>query len=256
VPGGRAGRRGARTTGGRRRSGTRRRTGTARRRTRGGRSRPDGGSRRRRRSHRGCRCGRGGRCRGCRGSGRRRSGRGHRRRGRRGRCGGRRSGRRRSGRCRGCRGGRRSGRCRSGRARARGSPGARLGGRTGRGGRAALIAQLLTQPTDDGRFNGRRRRPDELTELLELGHHDLALDSELFRELVDPDLGHISPVSVRPDRTDRRYDLGALIAARSSLCAHRALIGCCSSLSTRFLRCDGADRFPCPGNRPGVEETP
>jgi hypothetical protein len=59
---------------------------------------------------------------------------------------------------------------------------------------------------------------------LELGHHNLALNSELLGELVDPDLGHISPVSVRPDRTDRRYSWGALIAARSSLRAHRVLL--------------------------------
>ena len=46
----------------------------------------------------------------------------------------------------------------------------------------------------DGGLDRRGGRPDELTDLVQLGHDGLALDTELFRELVDPDLCHISPV--------------------------------------------------------------
>ena len=74
----------------------------------------------------------------------------------------------------------------------------------------------LPQLADDRRLDGRRRRSDELTELVELGHDDLALDSELLGQLVDPDLGHCSPHPgpslVRPDR---QY-VGMLIGACSS----------------------------------------
>ena len=49
----------------------------------------------------------------------------------------------------------------------------------------------------DGGLDCRRGRADELTEFVQLGHDDLALDPELLGELVDPDLSHISPVSVR-----------------------------------------------------------
>ena len=55
----------------------------------------------------------------------------------------------------------------------------------------------VTQLADDRRLDGRRRRPDELSHLGELGHDGLALDTELLCELVDPDLCHNSPVSVR-----------------------------------------------------------
>ena len=106
----------------------------------------------------------------------------------------------------------------------RGRARTRLGDGRRRGG-PALGAQLLAQLAHDGRLDGRGRRPDELAELVELGHDDLALDAELLGELVDPDLCHFSPVSVRPGTgSDRRYSWGLLIAACSSR-AHRVLIG-------------------------------
>jgi hypothetical protein len=56
---------------------------------------------------------------------------------------------------------------------------------------------------------------------LQMCEQGLALDSELLRELVDPDLSHISPVSVRPDRGGRTV---VIAGACSSLSTHRVLI--------------------------------
>ena len=68
----------------------------------------------------------------------------------------------------------------------------------------ATVALLegVRQFADYGRFDGRRRRTDEFTEFLELGHDDLALDTELLGEFVDPDLSHFAPLrsGLRPDR--------------------------------------------------------
>jgi hypothetical protein len=61
-------------------------------------------------------------------------------------------------------------------------------------GRGRLSWEDFFQLSYDWRLNGRRCRPDELSHVLELGQNDLALDSELFRELVHPDLSHCSPV--------------------------------------------------------------
>jgi len=47
--------------------------------------------------------------------------------------------------------------------------------------------------TDHRRLDRRRRRTHELAHLLELGHDDLALYTELLGELVDPDLRHCTP---------------------------------------------------------------
>ena len=61
------------------------------------------------------------------------------------------------------------------------------------GGGAELRAVLVGETLLDGGFDRRRRRLDELSHLLELGQNDLALDSELFGELVDSDLSHAFP---------------------------------------------------------------
>ena len=61
---------------------------------------------------------------------------------------------------------------------------------------------------------------------LQLGHDGLALDTELFGELVDPDLGHISPVSVR-GRSARRGP--SLLHGGTHRCV---LIECSSACST------------------------
>src|SRR4029079_17928202 len=88
---------------------------------------------------------------------------------------------------------------RRGRRLLRGGRGRRLG--------VALGAVTGTLPregvldlADDGGLDGRRRRPDELSLALQVSEQGLALASELLRELVDPDLSHISPVSVRPEQ--------------------------------------------------------
>ena len=71
----------------------------------------------------------------------------------------------------------------------------------GLGGRRLLVAagrafpgEGLDDLADDGGLDGRRCRPDELSLALQMCEQCLALDSELFGELVDPDLSHISPV--------------------------------------------------------------
>jgi hypothetical protein len=60
------------------------------------------------------------------------------------------------------------------------------------GGRAVTTRRRrgedFTQLADDGGFDGRRRGADELSQVAELGHDDLALDPKLLCELVDPDL--------------------------------------------------------------------
>jgi hypothetical protein len=87
----------------------------------------------------------------------------------------------------------------------------RVGGPPGRKG--------FVQLADDRRLDGGRGGTDELPQLLELGHDDLALDAELLREFVDPDLGHFSPSQSGPRRART-----ASSCAYSSLRAHRALI--------------------------------
>ncbi|AJC55654.1 putative translation initiation factor IF-2 [Streptomyces sp. 769] len=55
---------------------------------------------------------------------------------------------------------------------------------------------------------------------MELGHDDLALNTELLGEFVNPDLSHFAP-SRSGCPPDRRYFMGVLIAYSSS--AHRNL---------------------------------
>ncbi len=142
-------------------------------------------------------------------------------------CGGRRDVRRGGSRRGGCSGGGRLGLGdrgrRGGSRRGRGCGGCRLLGGGLLGGsllrRRRRGRHGVPELAYDGRLDGRRGRPDELPHLCELGHDGLALDTELLGELVDPDLCHNSPVSVRTGvfrRTDRRYCTGALIGACSS----------------------------------------
>jgi hypothetical protein len=49
---------------------------------------------------------------------------------------------------------------------------------------------LLFQTPDDRRFDGGGRRLDVLPHVFECREHSFALDTELFGELVDSDLGH------------------------------------------------------------------
>src|SRR5690606_26405712 len=101
----------------------------------------------------------------------------------------------------------RGGRRTRGRLRGRRSGLRRLGrlGSLGLGGGGLLLSRLLlgsllgrrgrvlSNLADDGGLDGRRRRPHDLSLLLQVGEERLALDPELLGELIDPDLGHISP---------------------------------------------------------------
>ena len=64
---------------------------------------------------------------------------------------------------------------------------------TGLLGRRRLARQLLLEPSLDGRLDGGGGGSDELPHVLQHAEDGLAFDSELFRELVDTDLGHCSP---------------------------------------------------------------
>ena len=90
---------------------------------------------------------------------------------------------------RGLRGGRLAGRCLG-------------GGRRGCGGRGLLglqlVAVLLAETHLRRQLDGRARRLDELTHLLELLENELALDVELFGEFVNSGLSHVSPSGRRP----------------------------------------------------------
>ena len=106
----------------------------------------------------------------------------------------------------------------------RASAGGGLGGARHRRGGGEGVPELAY----DGGLDGRRCRPDELTHLLELGHDDLALDTELLGELVDPDLATSLLSRSGPD-PDRRQTV-VTAWGHSSVRAHRVLI----SVSTRF----------------------
>ena len=87
----------------------------------------------------------------------------------------------------------------------------------GLGGRRELLAHL----PHDGRFERGRRRLDEFTCFLQVTHQFFAGDSELFGELVDTQLCHISPFRKRLRSGDALLIL---------LAAHRwVLIGCPSA---------------------------
>ncbi|NIY68662.1 xyloglucanase [Streptomyces malaysiensis] len=89
-------------------------------------------------------------------------------------------------------------------------------------GAAGAVATLesVSQLAHNRRLDRGGRRTYKFTEFLELGHDDLALNSELLGEFVYPDLSHFAPFrsGLSPDR---RYFMGVLIAYSSS--AHRNL---------------------------------
>ena len=60
-------------------------------------------------------------------------------------------------------------------------------------GRRRLAGQLLLEAPLDGRLHGGGGRAYELPHVLQHAEDGLAFDSELFRKLVDTDLGHCSP---------------------------------------------------------------
>jgi hypothetical protein len=70
----------------------------------------------------------------------------------------------------------------------------------------SLSRKCFLEPPDHGRLDRRGRRPYELAHFLELIHDGLALDTELFREFVNPDLRHYAPS--RPSPLDPLPDPG------------------------------------------------
>ena len=90
----------------------------------------------------------------------------------------------------------------------------------------------LLEPPDHGRLYRRGRRPYELAHFLELVHYGLALDPELLREFVNPDLRHYAPsrpVPWTPYRTPARAERAPggpqpmVIIAACSSSAHQLL---------------------------------
>jgi hypothetical protein len=94
--------------------------------------------------------------------------------------------------------------------------------RTRRGGGTALATlgrEGISQLAFDWRLDRRGRRTDELTEVLKLGHDDLALNTQILGEFIDPDLGHFTPVfgpRLLSPRDRRCHFMGVLIAGCSS----------------------------------------
>ncbi len=99
-------------------------------------------------------------------------------------------------------------------------------------GLGCLAGELILKSADYRRLDRRGRGPDKLTHLLELGHHGLALDAELFREFVNPDLRHCAP-STRPGNSGPASRAGQGVLRPASDCAvhRRMLIGRSSQVS-------------------------
>jgi hypothetical protein len=79
-----------------------------------------------------------------------------------------------------------------------------------------LRSERFLEPSHDGRLDRRGRRPYEFAHFLELGHHGLALDPELLREFVHPNLRHCAP-STWPGCPDPRTDRGSACSGRRQL---------------------------------------
>src|SRR5699024_2912357 len=122
-----------------------------------------------------------------------------------------------------------------------GGLGAALGG-----GLAGLDGQLLAQLAGDGGFDGRGSRANEFAHVLQLLQNDLTGVSELLGELVNADLSHNSPVSVRPTR-----GRGPLIPEGAHV---RVLIGCPWVLLPVPL-IGGVGGPEVPDELPGVDDT-
>ncbi len=92
----------------------------------------------------------------------------------------------------------------------------------------ALRRERFLEPADHRRLDRGGRRPHELAHFLELGHHGLALNAELFRELVYPDLRHYAPStrsgSPGPSGPARAQAPAGVRLWCSSPRSHRALI--------------------------------
>jgi hypothetical protein len=82
--------------------------------------------------------------------------------------------------------------------------------------RRLLRSECFLEPSHDRRLDRRGRRPYELAHFLELGHYGLALDPELLREFVHPNLRHCAP-STWPGCPDPRTDRGSACSGRRQL---------------------------------------
>src|SRR5215472_5079894 len=111
--------------------------------------------------------------------------------------------------------------------------------------RRLLGSERFFEPANDWRLNSRGRRPNELAHFLELGHHGLALYSELLSELVYPNLRHCAP-STWPGLPDPRTNRGSACSGRSQLVL---FIAACSSRTHCNLSLLSSRRFlssaPC-----------
>ncbi len=92
--------------------------------------------------------------------------------------------------------------------------------------------ECFLEPPNHGGLNRRGCRPYELAHFLELVHDGLALDTELFREFVNPDLRHYAPS--RPSPLDHYRTL-----ARAERAPGRpqpmVIIAACSSSAHQLL---------------------
>ncbi len=102
---------------------------------------------------------------------------------------------------------------------------------------APFGAKSFLEPAHDRRLDRRGRRTYELAHFLELDHHGLALDTELFREFVNPDLRHYAPLP-GPGRTGPFTGPFAPVRGAGSAPGRRqpvVFIALCSSSAHRCL---------------------
>ena len=98
----------------------------------------------------------------------------------------------------------------------------------------------LFEATGHWWLNRRRGRAYELTEFGKFCENDFTFDSELFCELVDPDLRHNSPV-LRSEQISNRQCVANLLMAGNSCVAH---LGCALRDVTVGLRGVGGMHTP------------
>ena len=130
---------------------------------------------------------------------------------------------------------------------------------------APIGAESFFEPAHDRRLDRRGRRTYELTHFLELDHHGLALNTELFREFVNPDLRHyaplLGPVSWTPFTRTFPPVRGRACSGLTSACGvHRLVLIERSSLSrpafpTGCRSCLSLARFAAAG-RTGGRDVP
>src|SRR5208337_4036190 len=98
---------------------------------------------------------------------------------------------------------------------------------------SSLGGECLLEPPNYRRLNRRGRRPHELAHFFELVHDGLALDTELLREFVNPDLRHYAPS--RPVFPDLLPDPGPGRACCRGWPQPMVIIAACSSSAHQLL---------------------